>query len=211
MSEITLKDDNIKSMPIVLQIVHLQFGAIPRSEDMAIEDVYNLAVVTDKYDLAPLVSAFYPMKRLNFTLKSRSTANKVTYSNLRKRADPRWLFVAWVFGHEEDFMEQAEHLTRTITASLSMMMAQYLLTREWSYTSTTCPQNSSTASSTAAMRRYRRCSRVSRHSLAIACPTFQGPISQGPISVIIEVCKRNLRAFLLSAAHCLLNSSPSAS
>lgn len=51
-----LPDDNPKAMATILNIIHARFESLPRATDLIdIEDLYQLAVLTDKYDLTAVL------------------------------------------------------------------------------------------------------------------------------------------------------------
>jgi len=84
---------------------------------MYIEDIFNLAVLSDKYDVLSLVQFAYPMKPWNANQEHRGAwaLSRPSSSSLLKRSDPRWLYVAYAFGHEADFVEQANYLARSVS------------------------------------------------------------------------------------------------
>lgn len=53
---VELPDDNPKAMATILNIIHSRFESIPRIKDpIDLEDLYQLTVLTDKYDLTAIL------------------------------------------------------------------------------------------------------------------------------------------------------------
>ncbi|KAI0450809.1 hypothetical protein F5B21DRAFT_507792 [Xylaria acuta] len=53
---VALPDDNPKAMAIILNIIHSRFELVPRTTNLiSTEDLYQLTVLTDKYDLTGLL------------------------------------------------------------------------------------------------------------------------------------------------------------
>jgi hypothetical protein len=113
-TEIPFPEDDIEAMMIVLRISHLKYEGVPDPEVMKIGGLYNLAAVCDKYDVLHIVQFVYYMKRWFPRLNHYKRYHpRMPRKELQENMDPRWLFVAWVFGHEHSFKVQAGYLART--------------------------------------------------------------------------------------------------
>ncbi|TGJ81653.1 hypothetical protein E0Z10_g7115 [Xylaria hypoxylon] len=77
---VELPDDNPKAMATILNIIHSRFESTPRAtEPIDLEDLYQLAVLTDKYDLTatlrPWVSAWMEYAREEYEQLKRQEAD----------------------------------------------------------------------------------------------------------------------------------------
>jgi len=106
--EIPFPDDDVAAMLLVLRIAHLQFHDLPPKKGLSFEDVLQLAILCDKYDLVKLVRPFLDLNQWAEPFKySKATGYRIY--------QPKWLFVAWTFGYENSFDELARRLALTIT------------------------------------------------------------------------------------------------
>lgn len=95
--EVNLSDDDAESILITLRIAHLKHLQIPAT--LNFEQLYEMAVVCDKYDMVTLVS---PWLDGWATERMKEAANKRGYE--------RWLFIAYTFGFAELFEKAAKSL-----------------------------------------------------------------------------------------------------
>lgn len=96
--EIELKeDDEPEAILILLRIAHLQHLQIPVT--LSFEQLYEMAVVCDKYDTVTLVT---PWLGGWATEEMRGFANEPDYE--------RWLFIAYTFGFDDVFERAAKSL-----------------------------------------------------------------------------------------------------
>jgi hypothetical protein len=88
-SEVSLPEDNFEALLFLLRLAHLKFEDLP--ETLTFPDLYELAVVCDKYDAAGPVKLF---------LDKYSGPYKIFVSNPWYE---EWLFIAWAFGLRETY------------------------------------------------------------------------------------------------------------
>ncbi|KAK1963448.1 hypothetical protein LY78DRAFT_705150 [Colletotrichum sublineola] len=95
---IEMPEDSVSPMFLVLSIVHGHFQHIPEKLDQ--HDLYQLLVVTEKYDMArilkPWASSWFQPYTLSHTPLSEGKAIN--------------LWIAWELGHTETFQAYAEEL-----------------------------------------------------------------------------------------------------
>ncbi|XPS72276.1 hypothetical protein M3J09_004443 [Ascochyta lentis] len=104
-SEISLPDDDVEAMLLVLRIAHLRFQDLPSKGLFPLNSLLNLAVVCDKYDLVHLVRPFLD---LYGWAKPASTVYE-------HNTDPVWLFIDWTFGYSGDFTFRAEYFAANMS------------------------------------------------------------------------------------------------
>ncbi|KAF8425457.1 hypothetical protein EV426DRAFT_595148 [Tirmania nivea] len=93
--EVRLEDDDPQAMAIILRILHLQFDLVP-IERARVDEVklYQMAIICDKYDM---------QRALGYWFK-HWTAEALDVTG------PKWLFMAYAFGHETIFTEVSRDL-----------------------------------------------------------------------------------------------------
>ena len=94
--QISFKEDNFATMQIVAWIIHLRNDKVPLTVSFA--QLYELAVVCDKYDLRRCFGQWPPLW------------SKPYFSQLKKEGFESWLFISIVFGDQEAFAEITRHL-----------------------------------------------------------------------------------------------------
>ncbi|KAI1276956.1 hypothetical protein F5Y07DRAFT_364594 [Xylaria sp. FL0933] len=100
---VELPEDNPKAMTIVLNIIHCQFESIPGINDpIGIEDLYQLTVLADKYDLTAILRPWAStwMEFIENNFEPFSSTPEVE----------RLSWIAWVMGDFELYRRAVEHL-----------------------------------------------------------------------------------------------------
>lgn len=100
--EVPLPEDDGYAMKFLLCILHTNFKFLPHPQDVSMNELLNIAILCDKYDLFSIIGHFYE----NFVLRS--------YKRNGNRKSPSWLFIAWVFGDEDIFKRAVDVLMRNI-------------------------------------------------------------------------------------------------
>jgi hypothetical protein len=104
LSKIPFPEDSPSAFLIILQILHYKFNSLPK--EMTLQQIIELAQICDKYDLVSIVGPWLPAwtspypKGMN--LKEWLIGNE------------NWLYVAWVFGYEDDFKKLTDDMTSLI-------------------------------------------------------------------------------------------------
>jgi hypothetical protein len=106
-TEIPFPDDDIDAMLIVLRIAHLRFQEIPSKNGLSLEDLFQVAIICDKYDTVGLVRPFMDLHCW--------TENLIPNVESRTKCDPSWSFIAWTFGYDTSFDALARHLALTVS------------------------------------------------------------------------------------------------
>jgi len=103
---VKLPHDNPESMEIILNIIHSRFGSLPPLADGDnIEQLYQLTILTDKYDLTALLQPWapawlsWPKKRLQNTILKPSVLELERIS-----------WIAWQLGDRKSFNQIFETL-----------------------------------------------------------------------------------------------------
>ncbi|KAF2135810.1 uncharacterized protein K452DRAFT_158783 [Aplosporella prunicola CBS 121167] len=104
--EVAFPDDDAAALMVLLNIIHLRFKEVPYQLPFA--TLVELAVLTDKYDLTTLVRPWY------FTWMAGMQGH------LLAPGFEQWLWVAWEFGHLDNFKTLADHLVRTVRVNGSL-------------------------------------------------------------------------------------------
>jgi hypothetical protein len=86
-SKIPLPDDDPDALLLLLQIAHLKFKDLPNT--LSFQNLYQLAVVCDKYDAVGPIRPFWDKYGAPFL------------SNIEEAGYEEWLFIAWTFGIED--------------------------------------------------------------------------------------------------------------
>ncbi|PVI05850.1 hypothetical protein DM02DRAFT_682783 [Periconia macrospinosa] len=100
--EVYFPDEDVAAMLTVLNIAHLKFEDVPGFNGLAFEELVNLAVLCDKYDVVHLVHPF---------LEWYDWARHYVYPEYVGPGYPAWLFIAWTFGYRHSFGLLARHLS----------------------------------------------------------------------------------------------------
>jgi len=106
-TDIPFPDDDADAMLIVLRIAHLRFKEIPSKGGLSLEDLFQVAIICDKYDTVGLVRPFMDLHGW--------TENLVPDIESRTRCDPSWSFIAWTFGYDHSFDALVRHLALTVS------------------------------------------------------------------------------------------------
>jgi hypothetical protein len=106
-TEIPFPDDDADAMLIVLRIAHLRFKEIPSKDGLSLEDLYQVAIICDKYDTVGVVRPFMDLHCW--------TENLIPDTESRTKCDPSWSFIAWTFGYDYSFDALARHLALTVS------------------------------------------------------------------------------------------------
>lgn len=93
---ISLRDENVNAIRIILQIAHLQFNKLPKKLDF--EEIVHLADVAARYDASTLLIAHIDTWLAPYR------------ERLLHPGYEEWLFVAHQFGYEKEYLELAKHL-----------------------------------------------------------------------------------------------------
>ena len=83
--QIPMPDDDPAALRVLLSVAHLKHSMIPKT--LSFEELVQIAILSDKYDLAELISPWIGgwVKHVQENYKENSN-------------DRGWLFVAWTFG-----------------------------------------------------------------------------------------------------------------
>ena len=95
--EIDFSEDDGDALLILLRIAHLQLNQVAMSP-LHYERLYQIAILCDQYDCAPLLRPWL-----------ESWLGAATERSGR-RGQEGWLFIAWVFGREKVFEDLAREL-----------------------------------------------------------------------------------------------------
>ena len=107
--EVPMPDDDVKSLKILLSVIHLKFKLVPTV--LAYEDLVSLAILTDKYDVAEVVQPWIT----NWVNKHVIPRGLQDLSSLANSEG--WLFVAWSFGLVDVFEQIWAVLVKNIAIS----------------------------------------------------------------------------------------------
>jgi hypothetical protein len=107
-SEITLPEDNVEAMLLVLRIAHLRFKELPAKNGLSLQALLDLAIVCDRYDVVSIVRPV--LELYDWTIPYE-------FSVYLGRTNYEWLFVAWTFGYSDSFDSLARDLALNITCS----------------------------------------------------------------------------------------------
>jgi len=99
--DITLEDDEPKALALLLRIVHHQYDWVPRTLDD--DQLYQVAILCDKYDMQQVLGLY-----LDQWIPMDTEAGG-------KISGDRWLFISYVFGREDLFMQLSKELILTST------------------------------------------------------------------------------------------------
>jgi hypothetical protein len=110
-TDIPFPDDDADAMLIVLRIAHLRFKEIPSKEGLSLEDLFQVAIICDKYDTVGIVRPFMDLHCW--------TVNLIPDIESRTRCDPSWSFIAWTFGYDDSFDALARHLALTVSLGVN--------------------------------------------------------------------------------------------
>lgn len=118
---VELPDDNPKSMLIILNIIHSCFSKVPVGGKgaMTLRDMYRLTILTDKYDLTPLL---VPWAK-TWMVSIRDTANRVSERNHPILCGfERCLWVSWELGDEQLFRKAYIHLVLNTSMKAGLLV-----------------------------------------------------------------------------------------
>jgi hypothetical protein len=97
-TEISLPDDDPEAMRVMLLIAHLKFKDLP--ETLLLHELFEVAVVCDKYDMADVFKPFFD----KYSKQSLDKAQKV--------GSEEWVHIAWTFN--------LEHVLRKVIGTLAL-------------------------------------------------------------------------------------------
>jgi hypothetical protein len=98
--EIYFSNDNSEALLVLLNIAHLRFSKVPKTE-LGYQMLYDLAILCDQYDCVELVKSWVDKWLLH-------AAQEIVI-----KGHEGWLFTVWVFGLEWEF----EHLAMCLVES----------------------------------------------------------------------------------------------
>ncbi|KAJ2969301.1 hypothetical protein NUW58_g10021 [Xylaria curta] len=111
---IKLPEDNPTALALLLNIVHGRFDVVPSYEDLLyIRDLYNVSVVTDKYDMTHILQ---PWAR--GWMRSTLCSTELTGGSLREQYCQERLWISWELGDRANFEEIAKVLLLTSCLSI---------------------------------------------------------------------------------------------
>ena len=113
--ELTLPDDNPKPLAAVLRILHAKHTLIPKL--LTEDQLFEVAVICDKYDLGPVVMVWVD-RWILLLVPDESKMPPTVVGH-------KWLFIAYVFKRENLFrpLTQELILTATTDESTALVMA----------------------------------------------------------------------------------------
>ena len=94
--EVNFAEDDPDALLLVLRIAHLQFKQVPTS--LLYNQLLNVAIICDKYDVVGLVRPWYHMWEEPLKLSACKPAHE------------EWLFIAWTFGDTPTYKSLARSL-----------------------------------------------------------------------------------------------------
>ncbi|KAF8446699.1 hypothetical protein BGX38DRAFT_1192759 [Terfezia claveryi] len=100
--EVRLEDDDPQAMAVILRILHLQFDLVP-TDPATVDEVklYQMAIICDKYDM---------QRVLRYWFKLWTGRVPIDGDGPLSIAGPKWLFMAYAFGHETLFTKLSREL-----------------------------------------------------------------------------------------------------
>ncbi|KAI0418622.1 hypothetical protein F5X98DRAFT_337689 [Xylaria grammica] len=111
---VKLPEDNTTAMGLLLNIVHGRFDVVPSYEDpIYIRDLYDISVVTDKYDMAHVLKPW-----AKGWLRSTLCSTELTGESLREQYCHERLWISWALGDKAHFEEIAKILLLTSCGSV---------------------------------------------------------------------------------------------
>ncbi|KAI0550338.1 hypothetical protein F4679DRAFT_207908 [Xylaria curta] len=103
---IPLPEDDPRPMALLLNIIHGRFDQVPRYECVLnIRDLYDISVVTDKYDMAHVIRPW-----ASGWLRSAHRLNECSYLFLREQYCHEQLWIYWELGDKANFEKVANIL-----------------------------------------------------------------------------------------------------
>ncbi|KAI1429660.1 hypothetical protein F5Y12DRAFT_329542 [Xylaria sp. FL1777] len=100
---VELPDDNPKAMATILNIIHSRFESIPRVKELVdIEDLYQLTVLTDKYDLTAILRPWASV------WMEHAKEKWMLFSSMPQIERLSW--IAWELGDSFLYGKATEHL-----------------------------------------------------------------------------------------------------
>ncbi|KAI1742930.1 hypothetical protein F4680DRAFT_410490 [Xylaria scruposa] len=98
---VKLPDDNPRAMETILNIIHSRFESLPRTTDIiSLEDLYQLTVLTDKYDLTAILRPW----RSIWMSAAEEKCKSLRFDNCSVTSDLEQLsWVTWEMGHSSLF------------------------------------------------------------------------------------------------------------
>ncbi|KAI1637797.1 hypothetical protein F4809DRAFT_603385 [Biscogniauxia mediterranea] len=113
---VELPEDNPKAMSTILNIIHSRFENLPRiSDSISLVDLYQLTVLTDKYDLTTVLRPWATSWMHSLHDSNDYWANfLLPGANLR-----RHLWIAWELGDLDHLRKTAKEMILTHTGNIS--------------------------------------------------------------------------------------------
>ncbi|KAI0435511.1 hypothetical protein F4803DRAFT_331981 [Xylaria telfairii] len=111
---VKLPDDNSTAMGLLLHIAHGLFDVVPSYEDlMNIRDLYEISIITDKYDMTHILQ---PWAR-GWLRSITQYVTKLIRPSLREQYCHERLWISWELGDKANFEEIAKVLLLNSTIS----------------------------------------------------------------------------------------------
>jgi hypothetical protein len=107
MEEVNFAEDPAEALLILLNITHLRFTTVPLT--LPLHTLSEIAILCDQYACVHLVKPWLPQ-----WLADESTGWKPTPRVFGISSQAKWLFIAWVFGREQDLKEFSSSLVHNI-------------------------------------------------------------------------------------------------
>jgi len=108
--ELDFAKDPAEALLILLNIAHLRFTNVPTT--LSLDLLSDVAILCDKYDCVHLVKPWVSQWLVRESIDWKP-APTIFGGAIRER----WLFIAWVFGREQDFKELSLLLLQEIQTS----------------------------------------------------------------------------------------------
>ncbi|KAI0600582.1 hypothetical protein F4775DRAFT_590140 [Biscogniauxia sp. FL1348] len=116
-----LPEDDPKALEVILNIIHLRFDQVS-SGVTTLDDLYNITVLTDKYDLTHVIRPWVAKwRRKTMVDKSSWQESQVADGYFEKR-----LWIAWELGDLKDFTDVLGWITSHCYVRSSGMLTQQL-------------------------------------------------------------------------------------
>lgn len=95
-------EDDANALAVILRILHLQFNSLPPNNGTIDEEqLYNMAIICDKYEMQQALGYWYYQWRSSITEEEKTSVDSSSFPT--EARGPRWLFMAYAFGHNNLF------------------------------------------------------------------------------------------------------------
>lgn len=105
--QIDCSEDDGEALLVLLNIVHLNFKAVPKTVGYDLQ--FRIAILVDQYDCVKVVQPWLDIwmeEELGSPLRTQ-------------RSTSHWLFIAWVYGRKETFQIAAKGMVKVCTTTAS--------------------------------------------------------------------------------------------